>query len=104
VLDVSRFSGFVARSCSVDGRSDLGGVARTSTSRRPPFALPEGAARDYVDGALSIPFLKRSRGKRMALDRPGPKRRAGRAGDVSSRSLGAMRFGSYEQLADQSGA
>ena len=42
-----------------------------STSRRmPPLAGPEGGARtDYVDGALSVPFLKRARGKRsVALD------------------------------------
>src|SRR5262249_53179031 len=36
-----------------------------SVSRRmPPLAGPEGGARtDYVDGALSVPFLKRARGK-----------------------------------------
>jgi crotonobetainyl-CoA:carnitine CoA-transferase CaiB-like acyl-CoA transferase len=39
---------------------------RPSPSRRlPPFAHPDGGATaDYVDGALSIPFLKRGRGKR----------------------------------------
>jgi crotonobetainyl-CoA:carnitine CoA-transferase CaiB-like acyl-CoA transferase len=39
---------------------------RPSPSRRlPPFAHPDGGATaDYVDGALSVPFLKRGRGKR----------------------------------------
>jgi formyl-CoA transferase len=44
-----------------------------SPSRRlPPFASPDGGTTaEYVDGALSIPFLKRGRGKRsvaIALD------------------------------------
>jgi crotonobetainyl-CoA:carnitine CoA-transferase CaiB-like acyl-CoA transferase len=42
-----------------------------SPSRRmPPLADPAGGLRaDYVDGALSVPFLKRARGKRsVALD------------------------------------
>jgi formyl-CoA transferase len=45
----------------------------TSPSRRlPPFASPNGgASNEFVDGAMSIPFLKRGRGKRsvaIALD------------------------------------
>jgi crotonobetainyl-CoA:carnitine CoA-transferase CaiB-like acyl-CoA transferase len=74
VLDVSRFvSGplctFLLASMGAEVISVESPIA--STSRRvPPFAHPEGGSTsDYVDGAMSIPFLKRGRGKRnVALD------------------------------------
>ena len=74
VLDVSRFvSGPLCTFLLASMGAEVISVEspRVSTSRRlPPFALPEGGnTRDYVEGALSIPFLKRSRGKRsVALD------------------------------------
>ena len=74
VLDVSRFvSGPLCTFLRASMGADVISVEspRTSTSRRlPPFAHPDGGStREYVDGALSIPFLKRSRGKRsVALD------------------------------------
>jgi crotonobetainyl-CoA:carnitine CoA-transferase CaiB-like acyl-CoA transferase len=49
-------------------------VAPSPSRRLPPFAHPDGGATAaYVDGALSIPFLKRGRGKRsvaIALGTP----------------------------------
>ena len=74
VLDVSRFvSGPLCTFLLASMGAEVISVEspRTSTSRRlPPFAHPDGGStREYVDGALSIPFLKRSRGKRsVALD------------------------------------
>jgi len=74
VLDVSRFvSGPLCTFLLASMGAEVISVEspRTSTSRRlPPFAHPAGGStREYVDGALSIPFLKRSRGKRsVALD------------------------------------
>ena len=56
----------------IDGRrGDLGRVAAPIDEPAPaPVRAPlGGSTREYVDGALSIPFLKRSRGKRsVALD------------------------------------
>jgi formyl-CoA transferase len=74
VLDVSRFvSGPLCTFLLASMGAEVISVEspRTSTSRRlPPFAHPEGGStNEYVDGAMSIPFLKRSRGKRsVALD------------------------------------
>jgi crotonobetainyl-CoA:carnitine CoA-transferase CaiB-like acyl-CoA transferase len=74
VLDVSRFvSGPLCTFLLASMGAEVISVEspRTSTSRRlPPFAHPDGGnTREYVDGAMSIPFLKRSRGKRsVALD------------------------------------
>ena len=74
VLDVSRFvSGPLCTFLLASMGAEVISVEspRTSTSRRlPPFAHPDGGStREYVDGAMSIPFLKRSRGKRsVALD------------------------------------
>ena len=74
VLDLSRFvSGPLCTFLLASMGAEVISVEspRTSTSRRlPPFAHPDGGStRDYVDGALSIPFLKRSRGKRsVGLD------------------------------------
>ena len=74
VLDVSRFvSGPLCTFLLASMGAEVISVEspRVSTSRRlPPFAHPDGGnTTDYVDGALSIPFLKRSRGKRsVALD------------------------------------
>ena len=74
VIDVSRF---VAGPLATFFLASMGAEViaieppTPSTSRRmSPFAGPEGGARgDYVDGALSVPFLKRGRGKRsVALD------------------------------------
>jgi CoA:oxalate CoA-transferase len=74
VLDVSRF---VAGPLCTFFLASMGAEViaieppTPSASRRmPPLAGPDGGARDdYVDGALSIPFLKRARGKRsVALD------------------------------------
>jgi formyl-CoA transferase len=114
VLDVSRFvSGPLCTFLLASMGADVISVEspRTSTSRRlPPFAHPDGGStRDYVDGALSIPFLKRSRGKRsVALDltRPEGARLVGvlaKHSDVfveNSRSDAMASFGlSYAQLA-----
>jgi crotonobetainyl-CoA:carnitine CoA-transferase CaiB-like acyl-CoA transferase len=74
VLDVSRFvSGPLCTFLLASMGAEVISVEspRVSTSRRlPPFAHPDGGSTtDYVEGALSIPFLKRSRGKRsVALD------------------------------------
>ena len=74
VIDVSRF---VAGPLATFFLASMGAEViaieppTPSTSRRlPPLAGPEGGQRaDYVDGALSLPFLKRARGKRsVALD------------------------------------
>jgi crotonobetainyl-CoA:carnitine CoA-transferase CaiB-like acyl-CoA transferase len=114
VLDVSRFvsgplctfllASFGAEVISVES-------PRTSTSRRlPPFAHPDGGStREYVDGAMSIPFLKRSRGKRsVALDITRPEgaqlvSAMAQRSDVlveNSRSDAMRAFGlDYEQLA-----
>ncbi len=115
VLDVSRFvSGPLCTFLLVSMGAEVISVEspRTSTSRRlPPFARPEGGnTRDYVDGALSIPFLKRSRGKRsVALDLTRPEgaalvRALAKQSDVfveNSRSDAMESFGlSYEQLAE----
>ena len=55
-----------------------------SASRRmPPLADPDGGARDdYVDGALSVPFLKRARGQaeRRARHPPHPRVKSSCAG------------------------
>lgn len=114
VLDVSRFvSGPLCTFLLASMGAEVISVEspRTSTSRRlPPFALPEGGnAREYVDGALSIPFLKRSRGKRsVALDLTRPEgaslvRTLAQQSDVlveNSRSDAMQGFGlAYEQLA-----
>ncbi|MDQ1510702.1 MAG: hypothetical protein QOG50_2546 [Actinomycetota bacterium] len=114
VLDVSRFvSGPLCTFLLVSMGAEVISVEspRTSTSRRlPPFAHPDGGStQDYVDGALSIPFLKRSRGKRsVALDltRPDGARLVRAIADRSdafvenSRSDAMASFGlSYEQLA-----
>jgi crotonobetainyl-CoA:carnitine CoA-transferase CaiB-like acyl-CoA transferase len=114
VLDVSRFvSGPLCTFLLASMGAEVISVEspRTSTSRRlPPFAHPDGGStREYVDGALSIPFLKRSRGKRsVALDltRPEGARlvvELAKQSDVfveNSRSDAMESFGlSYEQLA-----
>ena len=69
VLDVSRFvSGPLCTFLLASMGAEVISVEspRTSTSRRlPPFAHPDGGStREYVDGAMSVPFLKRGRGKR----------------------------------------
>ena len=71
VLDVSRFvSGPLCTFLLASMGADVISVEspRTSTSRRlPPFAHPDGGnTREYVDGAMSIPFLKRRTGERKA--------------------------------------
>ena len=114
VLDVSRFvSGPLCTFLLASMGAEVISVEspRTSTSRRlPPFALPDGGStREYVDGALSIPFLKRSRGKRsVALDltRPEGAKLVGTLAERSdvfvenSRSDAMQSFGlSFEQLA-----
>ena len=114
VLDVSRFvSGPLCTFLLASMGAEVISVEspRTSTSRRlPPFAHPEGGStREYVEGALSIPFLKRSRGKRsVALDITRPEgaalvRTLAAKSDVlveNSRSDAMTSFGlGYEQLA-----
>jgi len=114
VLDVSRFvSGPLCTFLLASMGAEVISVEspRTSTSRRlPPFARPEGGnTREYVDGAMSIPFLKRSRGKRsVALDITKPEgaslvRTLAQRSDVlveNSRSDAMAGFGlAYEQLA-----
>ncbi len=113
VLDVSRFvSGPLATFLLASMGADVIWVEspRTSTSRRlPPFAHPDGGStRAYVDGAMSIPFLKRGRGKRsVALDITRPEgarlvRTIAERADVlveNSRSDAMRSFGlGYEQL------
>ena len=114
VLDVSRFvSGPLCTFLLASMGAEVIAVEspRTSTSRRlPPFAHPDGGnTREYVDGAMSIPFLKRFRGKRsVALDITRPegarlvRTMAGRS-DVlveNSRSDAMQEFGlAYDQLA-----
>jgi crotonobetainyl-CoA:carnitine CoA-transferase CaiB-like acyl-CoA transferase len=114
VLDVSRFvSGPLCTFLLASMGAEVISVEspRTSTSRRlPPFAHPDGGStREYVDGAMSIPFLKRSRGKRsVALDITHPDgarivRSLAERSDVfveNSRSDAMAGFGlAYEQLA-----
>jgi crotonobetainyl-CoA:carnitine CoA-transferase CaiB-like acyl-CoA transferase len=114
VLDVSRFvSGPLCTFLLASMGAEVISVEspRPSTSRRlPPFAVPDGGhTDDYVDGAISIPFLKRSRGKRsVALDIAVPQgasvaRTLAARSDVfveNSRSEAMARFGlGYEQLA-----
>jgi len=114
VLDVSRFvSGPLCTFVLASMGAEVISVEspRPSTSRRlPPFAHPDGGnTDDYVDGAISIPFLKRSRGKRsVAIDVTVAKgaalaRRLATRSDVlveNSRSDDMTRFGlGYEQLA-----
>jgi crotonobetainyl-CoA:carnitine CoA-transferase CaiB-like acyl-CoA transferase len=116
VLDVSRFvSGPLCTFLLASMGAEVISVEspRTSTSRRlPPFALPEGGnTREYVDGAMSIPFLKRGRGKRsVALDITRPDgarlvRTMAERADVlveNSRSDAMRAFGlAYEQLAER---
>jgi CoA:oxalate CoA-transferase len=114
VLDVSRFvSGPLCTFLLGSMGADVISVEspQVSTSRRlPPFAHPDGGStREYVDGAMSIPFLKRSRGKRsVALDITRPEgaalaRALADRSDVlveNSRSDAMAAFGlAYEQLA-----
>ena len=114
VLDVSRFvSGPLCTFLLASMGAEVISIEspRTSTSRRlPPFAHPDGGStREYVDGALSIPFLKRSRGKRsVALDLTRPAgarlvRTMAERSDVlveNSRSDAMVSFGlGYEQVA-----
>jgi formyl-CoA transferase len=114
VLDVSRFvSGPLCTFLLASMGAEVISVEspRTSTSRRlPPFAHPEGGStREYVEGAMSIPFLKRARGKRsVALDITSPDgaqlvRTMAERSDVlveNSRSDAMRAFGlAYEQLA-----
>jgi crotonobetainyl-CoA:carnitine CoA-transferase CaiB-like acyl-CoA transferase len=114
VLDVSRFvSGPLCTFLLASLGAEVISVEspRTSTSRRlPPFAHPDGGStREYVDGAMSIPFLKRSRGKRsVALDITRSEgaqlvRAMAERSDVlveNSRSDAMREFGlDYEQLA-----
>jgi crotonobetainyl-CoA:carnitine CoA-transferase CaiB-like acyl-CoA transferase len=114
VLDVSRFvSGPLCTFLLASMGAEVISVEspRTSTSRRlPPFAHPDGGStREYVDGAMSIPFLKRGRGKRsVALDVTRPDgarliRSMAQRSDVfveNSRSDAMRAFGlAYEQLA-----
>jgi crotonobetainyl-CoA:carnitine CoA-transferase CaiB-like acyl-CoA transferase len=114
VLDVSRFvSGPLCTFLLASMGAEVISVEspRASTSRRvPPFAHPTGGStRDYVDGAMSIPFLKRGRGKRnVALDITRPEgaqlvRVMSERSDVfveNSRSDAMREFGlAYEQLA-----
>ncbi len=115
VLDVSRFvSGPLCTFLLASMGAEVISVEspRTSTSRRlPPFAHPDGGStREYVDGAMSIPFLKRSRGKRsVALDITHPDgarivRSLAERSDVfveNSRSDAMAGFGlAYAQLAE----
>ena len=74
VIDVSRFvagplCSFFLASMGAEVIS-IEPPALSASRRMPPLADPDGGARtDYVDGALSMPFLKRARGKRsVALD------------------------------------
>ena len=114
VLDVSRFvSGPLCTFLLASMGAEVIAVEspRTSTSRRlPPFAHPDGGnTREYVDGAMSIPFLKRFRGKRsVALDITRPEgaqlvRTMADRSDVlveNSRSDAMQEFGlAYEQVA-----
>jgi crotonobetainyl-CoA:carnitine CoA-transferase CaiB-like acyl-CoA transferase len=114
VLDVSRFvSGPLCTFLLASMGADVISVEspRPSTSRRvPPFAHPDGGStREYVEGAMSIPFLKRGRGKRnVALDITRPEgarlvRTMVERCDVfveNSHSDAMRRFGlAYEQLA-----
>ena len=114
VLDVSRFvSGPLCTFLLASLGAEVIWVewARTSTSRRlPPFARPDGGnTPDYVEGALSIPFLKRGRGKRsVALDVTHPEgaalvRTLAERSDVlveNSRSDAMESFGlGYDQVA-----
>jgi crotonobetainyl-CoA:carnitine CoA-transferase CaiB-like acyl-CoA transferase len=114
VLDVSRFvSGPLCTFLLASMGAEVISVEspRTSTSRRlPPFAHPDGGnTSEYVEGALSIPFLKRSRGKRsVAIDITRPDgaalvRTLAEKSDVlveNSRSDAMVGFGlGYEQLA-----
>jgi crotonobetainyl-CoA:carnitine CoA-transferase CaiB-like acyl-CoA transferase len=114
VLDVSRFvSGPLCTFLLASMGAEVISVEspKASTSRRlPPFAHPDGGnTRDYVEGALSIPFLKRSRGKRsVALDITRPEganliRSLATRSDVlveNSRSDAMESFGlGYEQVA-----
>jgi crotonobetainyl-CoA:carnitine CoA-transferase CaiB-like acyl-CoA transferase len=69
VLDLSRFvSGplctFFLASLGADVLA-VEDVAPSPSRRLPPFAHPDGGpTTDFVDGAMSVPFLKRGRGKR----------------------------------------
>jgi crotonobetainyl-CoA:carnitine CoA-transferase CaiB-like acyl-CoA transferase len=114
VLDLSRFvSGPLCTFLLASMGAEVLAVEspRTSTSRRlPPFAHPDGGStQEYVDNALSIPFLKRGRGKRsVALDITRPEgariaRDLAAKSDVlveNSRSDAMRDFGlAYEQLA-----
>ena len=116
VLDVSRFvSGPLCTFLLASMGAEVISVEspRTSTSRRlPPFAHPEGGStREYVEGAMSLPFLKRARGKRsVALDITRPDgarlvRAMAERSDVlveNSRSDAMRAFGlDYEQLAER---
>jgi crotonobetainyl-CoA:carnitine CoA-transferase CaiB-like acyl-CoA transferase len=74
VIDVSRF---VAGPLCTFFLASMGAEviaieppAPSPSRRMPPLADPAGGARgDYVEGALSVPFLKRGRGKRsVAID------------------------------------
>jgi crotonobetainyl-CoA:carnitine CoA-transferase CaiB-like acyl-CoA transferase len=118
VLDVSRFvSGPLCTFVLASMGAEVISVEspRLSTSRRlPPFAHPDGGSTDhYVEDAISIPFLKRGRGKRsVALDITVPHganlvRRLAMRSDVlveNSRSDDMTRFGlGYEQLAAANG-
>jgi crotonobetainyl-CoA:carnitine CoA-transferase CaiB-like acyl-CoA transferase len=113
VLDVSRFvSGPLSTFLLASMGAEVIWVEspRASTSRRvPPFALPGGGSTpDYADGVMSIPFLKRGRGKRsVALDITRPEgarlvRTLAERSDVfveNSRSDAMREFGlAYEQL------
>ncbi len=114
VLDVSRFvSGPLCTFLLASMGAEVLAIEspRSSTSRRlPPFAHPDGGStREYVDGAMSIPFLKRGRGKRsvgLDITRPEGARIArvlAERSDVfveNSRSDAMREFGlAYEQLA-----
>jgi crotonobetainyl-CoA:carnitine CoA-transferase CaiB-like acyl-CoA transferase len=116
VLDVSRFvSGPLCTFLLASMGAEVLSIEspRTSTSRRlPPFAHPDGGSTpEYVEGALSIPFLKRGRGKRsVALDVTRPQgaqlvRAMAAHSDVlveNSRSDAMREFGlAYEQLAER---
>jgi crotonobetainyl-CoA:carnitine CoA-transferase CaiB-like acyl-CoA transferase len=74
VVDVSRFvSGPLASFFLASMGAEIIAIeppAPSASRRMAPLADPKGGARDdYVDGALSVPFLKRFRGKRsVALD------------------------------------
>jgi crotonobetainyl-CoA:carnitine CoA-transferase CaiB-like acyl-CoA transferase len=114
VLDVSRFvSGPLSTFLLASMGAEVIAIEspRSSTSRLlPPFAHPDGGStREYVDGALSLPFLKRCRGKRsVALDLTKPEgaelvRAIAAKADVlveNSRSDAMEQFGlGYEQVA-----